>query len=129
MLPEVNALVTNNSLLWNGTYGYFGSPTDKTKRYLFWTSVKTNEIGAGKQIPIIVSRADGSYYVYTSTTATRTNKNLSYVTISDHIWSQSAVSEGGYTSGTKYGTLAEAYSAYEKLVNESFPDYKETLLK
>lgn len=129
MLPEVNANVTNNSLLWNGTYGYFGSPTDDKQRYLFWTSVNTNEIGADKQIPIIVSRADGTYYVHTSTTATRINKNRSYVTISDHLWSQKAVSDGGYISGTKYGTLAEAYSAYEKLVNESYPDYKETLLK
>ena len=129
MLPEVNAYVTKNSLLRYGTYGYFGSPTDNKQRYLFWTSVDTNAVGAGKQIPIIVSRADGSYYVHTSTTATRTNKNLSYVTISDHLWNQSAVVKGGYISGTKYGTLAEAYSAYEKLVNESFPDYKETLLK
>ena len=84
--------------------------------------------GAGKTVPIIVSRADGSYYVHTSTTASRTNKGKTYVTISDHL-SQSSVKDGGYISGAKYDTLAEAYSAYEKLVKESYSDYKEALLK
>ena len=84
--------------------------------------------GAGKTVPIIVSRADGSYYVHTSTTASRTNKGKTYVTISDHL-SQSSVKDGGYISGAKYDTLAEAYSAYEKLVKESYSDYKETLPK
>ena len=50
------------------------------------------------------------------------------MTISDHL-SQSSVKDGGYISGAKYDTLAEAYSAYEKLVKESYSDYKETLLK
>ncbi len=129
MLPEVKAMIASNSLLHYGTYGYFGSPTDEKSRYLFWTSVDTSVVGADKQIPIIVSRADGSYYVHTSTTASRTNKGKTYVTISDHLWSQSAVKDGGYISGTKYDTLADAYSAYEKLVKESYPDYKKTLLK
>ena len=62
--------------------------------------------GAGKTVPIIVSRADGSYYVHTSTTASRTNKGKTYVTISDHL-SQSSVKDGGYISGAKYDTLAE----------------------
>ena len=50
------------------------------------------------------------------------------MTISDHL-SQSSVKDGGYISGAKYDTLAETYSAYEKLVKESYSDYKETLLK
>lgn len=129
MLPEVKAMITSNSLLHYGTYGYFGSPSKDESRYLFWTSVDTSRVGAGKTVPIIVSRADGSYYVHTSTTASRTNKGKTYVTISDHLWSQSAVKDGGYISGIQYDTLAEAYGAYAKLVNESFPDYKETLLK
>lgn len=129
MLPEVKAMITSNSLLHYGTYGYFGSPSKDESRYLFWTSVDTRVVGAGETVPIIVSRADGSYYVHTSTTASRTNKGKTYVTISDHLWSQKAVSDGGYISGTKYDTLADAYSAYEKLVNESYPKYKETLLK
>ena len=58
----------------------------------------------------------------------RTNKGKTYVTISDHL-SQSSVKDGGYISGAKYDTLAEAYSAYEKLVKESYSDYKETLPK
>ena len=107
---------------------YFGSPSKESSRYLFWTSVDTSKVGAGKAVPIIVSRADGSYYVHTSTTASRTNKGKTYVTISDHL-SQSSVKDGGYISGAKYDTLAEAYSAYEKLVKESYSDYKETLLK
>lgn len=129
MLPEVKAMITSNSLLHYGTYGYFGSPSKDESRYLFWTSVDTSRVGAGKTVPIIVSRADGSYYVHTSTTASRTNKGKTYVTISDHLWSQSAVKDGGYISGTKYDTLAEAYGAYAELVDKSYPTYKDTLLK
>ncbi len=129
MLPEVKAVIASNSLLHYGTYGYFGSPSNDASRYLFWTSVDTSVVGAGKTIPIIVSRADGSYYVHTSTTASRTNIGKTYVTISDHLWSQSAVKDGGYISGTKYDTLAEAYGAYTELVDKSFPTYKDTLLK
>ena len=129
MLPEVKAVIASNSLLHYGTYGYFGSPSKDASRYLFWTSVDTSVVGAGKTVPIIVSRADGSYYVHTSTTASRTNKGKTYVTISDHIWSQKEVDNGGYISGTQYNTLEEAYDAYAKLVNEAYPDYKDTLLK
>ena len=106
MLPVVKAMITNNSLLHYGTYGYFGSPSKESSRYLFWTSVDTSKVGAGKTVPIIVSRADGSHYVHTSTTASRTNKGKTYVTISDHL-SQSSVKDGGYISGAKYDTLAE----------------------
>ena len=129
LLPEVQAVIASNSLLHYGTYGYFGSPSNDESRYLFWTSVNTSLVGAGKTVPIIVSRADGSYYVHTSTTASRTNKGKTYVTISDHLWSQSAVKDGGYISGTKYDTLAEAYGAYAELVDKSYPTYKDTLLK
>ena len=129
MLPEVKAVIASNSLLHYGTYGYFGSPSNDASRYLFWTSVDTRVVGAGETVPIIVSRADGSYYVHTSTTASRTNIGKTYVTISDHLWSQSAVKDGGYISGTKYDTLAEAYGAYTELVDKSFPTYKDTLLK
>lgn len=129
MLPEVKAAITSNSLLHYGTYGYFGSPTDDKRRYLFWTSVDTSMVGAGKTVPIIVSRADGGYYVHTSTTASRTNKGKTYVTISDHLWKQEDVTNGGYISGAKYNTLEEAYGAYAKLVEESYPTYKDTLLK
>ena len=51
----------SDSLLKNGTWAFLGSSTNKSDRYLFWTSVDTNAVGAGKQIPVIVSSANGGF--------------------------------------------------------------------
>ena len=85
--------------------------------------------GAGGKCEISYNpRTVGIVFTWSGGSASRTNKGKTYVTISDHL-SQSSVKDGGYISGAKYDTLAEAYSAYEKLVKESYSDYKETLLK
>lgn len=129
MRLKVEAHIESNSLLKHGTYAYLGSPSDASGRYLFWTSVDTNVVGAGNKVPIIVSKADGSFYVATSTTALRktTKTQTEYVAIADHIWNQDGFSK--YTKGTRYDTLEEAYGAYAELVEKSYPDYKKTLLK
>ena len=129
MLLKVETNITSNSLLKHGTFAYLGSPSDASGRYLFWTSVDTNVVGAGEKVPIIVSRADGGFYVTTSKTAQRTTTKTGteYVAIADHIYNQYGFAN--YTKGTKYNTLEEAYSAYAKLVNESYSEYKDTLLK
>ena len=129
MRLNVETNIENNSLLKHGTYAYLGSPSDPSGRYLFWTSVDTNVVGAGNKVPIIVSKANGGFYVATSTTALRktTKTQKEYVAIADHIYNKSGFDK--YTKGTIYNTLEEAYGAYAKLVNESYPDYKETLLK
>lgn len=127
MLLKVETNITSNSLLKRGTFAYLGSPSEKSGRYLFWTSVDTNVVGAGNKVPIIVSKADGGFYVTTSETAQRTTtKGENYVAIADHIYNQYGFAK--YTKGTRYATLEEAYGAYAKLVNESYPGYKDTLL-
>ena len=61
MVPKVVEQIGNDSLLNKGTWAFLGSSTNKSNRYLFWTSVDTDTVGAGKQIPVIVSRASGGF--------------------------------------------------------------------
>ena len=75
-------------------------------------------VGAGKQIPVIVSRASGGFYISETITAARSNKDKSYVAIADHINSFNTFKD--YTTGTKYDTLAEA-SEYLRLRKEAAP--------
>lgn len=120
-----------DNLLNYGTWAYLGKGGTKQKeekRYLFWTSVDTNAVGAGKEIPVIISTGDGRYYVSETTTATRRSGSNSYVAIADHL------TPDGYVActenGTKYQDLKEAYDAYTKLVTTgAYQDYKDTLPK
>lgn len=127
MVPEVKKQIGSDSLLNNGTWAFLGSSTNKSNRYLFWTSVDTDAVGAGKKIPVIVSSANGGFYISKTITATRSNKVKSYVAITDHINSYSSFQT--YTTGEKYKTLAEAYAAYKKQVEDDkrFQQYKNTL--
>ena len=132
MVPLVEKEMRSDSLLKNGTWAFLGSSTNKSDRYLFWTSVDvaTKAVGAGKQIPVIISPASGGYYISETTTATRVNNGQKYVAIVDHIYSYSTFKE--YTKDkTKYNTLAEAYAAYKEQVedNAKYTQYKDTLLK
>ena len=128
MVPEVKKQIGSDSLLNKGTWAFLGSSTNESNRYLFWTSVDTNAVGATKQIPVIISPASGGYYISETTTATRVNNGQKYVAIADHINSYSTFKE--YTKDkTKYETLAEAYAAYKKQVEDDvrFQQYKDTL--
>ena len=127
MVPKVVEQMGNDSLLKNGTWAFLGSSTNKSNRYLFWTSVDTDAVGTGKQIPVIVSSANGGYYISETITATRVNSGKKYVAITDHINSYSSFKT--YTTGKRYETLTEAYSAYKKQVNNNaeFTKYKDTL--
>ena len=127
MVPKVKEQIGSDSLLNNGTWAFLGSSTNKSNRYLFWTSVDTDAVGAGKQIPVIVSSANGGYYISETITATRVNSGKKYVAITDHINSYSSFQT--YTTGKRYETLTEAYSAYKKQVNDNaeFTEYKNTL--
>ena len=133
MVPLVEKEMRSDSLLKNGTWAFLGSSTNENSRYLFWTSVDTDAVGAGKQIPVIVSRASGGYYISETITAARSVKEgqsyVGYVAIADHIYSFNTFKD--YTTGTKYETLAEAYEAYKKQVenNVKYQDYKDTLPK
>ena len=127
MVPKVKEQIGNDSLLNKGTWAFLGSSTNKSNRYLFWTSVNTTDVGAGEQIPVIVSSADGGFYISETITATRVNNGQKYVAIADHINSYSSFQT--YTTGKRYETLTEAYSAYKKQVNDNaeFTEYKDTL--
>lgn len=130
MLDILNPQINENSLLKYGTWAYLGDARpDFRHTYLFWTSVNTDEVGAGKKIPVIISTDKGTFYISETTTAKRLAKNppKEYVAIADHISNYKGFDN--YTNGTKYETLEEAYAAYSKLVDEQYPDYKNTLPK
>ncbi|GAB6114994.1 prepilin-type N-terminal cleavage/methylation domain-containing protein [Agathobaculum butyriciproducens] len=128
MVPLVEKEMRSDSLLKNGTWAFLGSSTNKSDRYLFWTSVDTNAVGATKQIPVIISPASGGYYISETTTATRVNNGQSYVAIVDHIYSYSTF-KNYIKDKTRYESLAEAYEAYKKQVENDvrFQQYTDTL--
>lgn len=130
MLKELQPNINKNSLLNYGTWAYLGDARPAfRKTYLFWTSVDTNVVGAGEKIPVIISTDKGTFYISETTTAKRLAKNppKEYVAIADHISNYKGFDN--YTKGTKYETLEDAYAAYSKLVDEQYPDYKNTLPK
>ena len=128
MLPSVLSNIKEDSLLKNGTWAYLGSASNKSKRYLFWTSVNTATVGANQKIPVIMSTADGRFYVSETTTAVRNNNGYKYVTIAEHL--TDAKHQQLINAGTKYDTLKDAYDAYAKLVTEGkYQNYKDTLPK
>ena len=75
------------------TWAYLGSGKEEQKanRYLFWTSLNTDKVGAGKEIPVIIQTGDGKYYVSETTTGTRKGKK--YVTISESLTTQNQYKE------------------------------------
>ena len=128
MLPSVLSNIKEDSLLNNGTWAYLGSASNKSKRYLFWTFVNTDTVGANQKIPVIIRTADNRFYVSETTTAVRNNKGDSYVTIAKHLTDSDH--QQLINAGTKYATLKDAYDAYAKLVTEgNYQNYKDTLPK
>ena len=128
MVPQVEKRLGANSLLKYGTWAYLGDTRDNFKStYLFWTSVDTNAVGAGKKIPVIVSKEGGGFYISETTTAERTQKKQTYIAIAEHIPNYTGFQP--YTTGTQYDTLEDAYKAYAKLLKEKYPNYKDTLPK
>lgn len=130
MVPQVEKLLEKNSLLKYGTWAYLGDTRDNIKStYLFWTSVDTNDVGAGEKIPVIVSKKGGGFYISETTTAERTQKKQTYIAIAEHIPNYNGFRQ--YTTGTRYETLEDAYKAYVKLLTteEKYSNYKDTLPK
>ena len=128
MVPQVEKRLGANILLKYGTWAYLGDTRDNFKStYLFWTSVDTNAVGAGKKIPVIVSKEGGGFYISETTTAERTQGKQTYIAIAEHIPNYTGFQP--YTTGTRYDTLEDAYKAYAKLLKEKYPNYKDTLSK
>lgn len=118
-VPSITAAIEklDNSLLQqpNCTWAYLGDGRDgqKAYRYLFWTSLNTDKVTAGKEIPVIIQTGDGKYYVSETTTGKRNGKD--YVTISESL-TRSQYKEI-LKNGEQYSSLEKAYDAYLKALN------------
>lgn len=119
-VPSITAAIEklDNSLLQqpNCTWAYLGDGRDRHEadRYLFWTSLDTDKVGAGKEIPVIIQTGDKRYYVSETTTGTRKGKK--YVTISESLTTQNQYKEI-LKKGEKFSSLEKAYDAYLKALN------------
>ena len=124
-VPSITAAIEklDNSLLQQPdcTWAYLGNGKDgqEANRYLFWTSLNTDKVGAGKNIPVIIQTGDGKYYVSETKTGTRKGKN--YVTVSKSLITQSQYKEI-LKKGEKFSSLEEAYDAYLKALDD--PKYR-----
>lgn len=128
MVNKVKKQIEDDSLLKHGTWAYLKRP-DTQGSYLFWTSVDTDKVGAGKTIPVLINK-DNSFYISETTTATRNpgNKTNEYVAISDHLTNKDF--QNILSKGQPYDTLQDAYDAYEKLLTgDKYAEYKDTLPK
>lgn len=118
IITEINKL--NKSLLQqpNCTWAYLGDGRDRHEadRYLFWTSLNTDNVGPGQKIPVIIQTGNGNYYVSETTTSTRKGKK--YVTISESLTTQSQYKEI-LKNGEQYSSLEKAYDAYLKALGDS----------
>ena len=114
---EINKL--NKSLLQqpNCTWAYLGDGRDRHEadRYLFWTSLNTDNVGPGQKIPVIIQTGNGNYYVSETTTSTRKGKN--YVTISESLTRSQY--QQTLKNGEEFPSLEEAYDAYLKALGDS----------
>ena len=130
MVNNVKKQIGDDSLLKHGTWAYLKRP-DTKESYLFWTSVNTDVVGAGKTIPVLINKGN-SFYISETTTATRNpdSKTNKYVAISDHLVSGKDF-QNILSKGQPYDTLQDAYDAYEKLLteNKQYEEYKDTLPK
>lgn len=127
MVPEIKKHIGNDSLLNNGTWAYYGDATNQNYQYLFWTSVKTTTIGEDQKIPVIISTNDGKFYISETITTKRTT-NSNYVVIAPR--ELQGRNYAKYLSDDKkYDSLEAAYDAYEKVITEDYPKYKDTLPK
>ena len=121
-VPSITAAINklDNTLLQqpNCTWAYLGNGRDgqEANRYLFWTSLDTDKVGAGNKIPVIIQTGDKRYYVSETKTGKRNGKN--YVTISESLTTQNQYKEI-LKNGKKFSTLEEAYDAYLKALGDS----------
>lgn len=107
-------------LLYSTDFWKNGAVKDRqdANRYLFWTSLNTNEVGAGKEIPVIVQTGDGKYYVSETTTGKRTKNGSEYVAVSQSLTSQNQYKQI-LRNGEEFSSLEEAYDAYLSALGNS----------
>lgn len=123
-VPTITAAIEklDNSLLQQPdcTWAFLGSGKDgqDANRYLFWTSLNTNEVGAGKNIPVIIQTGDGKYYVAETTTGERKKDSKTYVAVSQSLTLQSQYKEI-LKNGKQFSSLEAAYDAYLSALGNS----------
>lgn len=123
-VPTITAAIEklDNSLLQQPdcTWAFLGSGKEgqDANRYLFWTSLNTNDVGAGKNIPVIIQTGNGKYYVSETTTGQRTKNGKNYVAVSQSLALQSQYKEI-LEKGEQYSTLEAAYDAYRIALGNS----------
>lgn len=123
-VPTITAAIEklDNSLLQQPdcTWAFLGSGIDgkKADRYLFWTSLNTDKVGAGKEIPVIVQTGDGKYYVSETTTGKRTKNGSEYVAVSQSLTSQNQYKQI-LKNGEAFSSLEKAYDAYLSALGNS----------
>ena len=108
----------DNSLLQQPdcTWAYLGNGKEGQagNRYLFWTSLNTDKVGVGNQIPVIIQTGDGKYYVSETTTGQR--KDKTYVTISESLTARQY--KQVLKNGEEFSSLEAAYDAYLKALED-----------
>ena len=110
----------DNSLLQQAdcTWAYLGfkkknDAEQKKNCFLLWTSLDTNEVGGGKQIPVLIQTGDGKYYVSETTTELRWRNKKTYVTVSERMPDYKDL----LNSDAEYSTLEATYDAYKTALN------------
>lgn len=79
-----------------------------------------------KRFLLLISTADGKYYVSSSKATQRNYNGVTYITIVDKKGNSSQY-KPYIEKGTKYDLLEDAYKAYANVVKNGYPDYKDTL--
>ena len=113
---EITKLYTSLVQQPNCTGAYLGDGRKgkEANQYLFWTSLNTDKVGAGKEIPVIIKTGDRNYYVSETTTGKRNGKD--YVTVSKSLITQNQYKEI-LNKGKEFSSLEAAYDAYLKALN------------
>lgn len=112
------------------TWAFLGNGGDgkESERYLYWTSLNTNNVGANVQIPVIVQTGDGKFYVSETTTGqriktTNPNKGAKYVAVSTHLEKKDY--KAVLKAGQEYPDLKAAYDAYQTALKD--PKYADAV--
>lgn len=127
MVPKLIEQIENKSLLNHGTWDYYGNPQKgkESERYLFWTSVDTDKINANTQIPVIISTADGKFYISSSTTARKRKDSAHkpYIAIAPTGKGNSSQYKPYIAGNEPFNTLEDAYKAYANVVKNEYPNF------
>lgn len=117
-----NSLLQQTDCTW-AYLGFKRRTVEEQKKscYLLWTSLDTNEVGGGKQIPVLIQTGDGKYCVSETTTDQRWRNGKKYVTVSERMEDYKDL----LSSDMEYPSLEAAYDAYiEALNNEKYGEVR-----